>query len=248
VLTDDMKQILAAARSHGWVLEPDAKRLLSLAGLDVPRFARARTREEARQAAAAIGYPVVVKVVSPKVVHKSDVKGVAVGIEDESGLDRVFERFSKLQEFQGVLVEEMVSGLELIIGAKIDYQFGAVVLLGVGGTLAEIYQDTAVRMAPLSERDVQSMISGLKAGKLLTGYRGSAPVDSAALSRLVVGFSELLMQIADEVESIDLNPVMCSAQRCVVADARIVLDSHLPGNNHQSDGCQSRNDHPRSPY
>jgi len=224
MLKHDIQQILTAARPQGWVLEPDAKRLLSLAGLEVPWFAWAKTREEARQAAAAIGYPVVLKVVSPKIVHKSDVKGVAVGIEHESGLDRVFEQFSKLDEFQGVLVEEMLIGLELIVGGKIDYQFGPVVLVGLGGTLAEIYEDTAVRMAPLSERDVQSMVGCLKAGKLLNGYRGSAPVDAAALGRLVVGFSELLMQIADQIESIDLNPVMCSVRRCVVADARIMLD------------------------
>jgi succinyl-CoA synthetase beta subunit len=224
MLNDETRQILAAGRAHGWIMEPDAKRLLSLAGVDVPRFAWAKTRAEARQAAAAIGYPVVLKVVSPKIVHKSDVEGVAVGIEQESELEQVFERFSRLDGFQGLLAEEMVSGLELIVGGKIDYQFGPVVLVGLGGTLAEIYHDTAVRMAPLSDRDVESMTGCLKAGKLLAGYRGVAPVDLAALTRLVVGFSELLVQMADEIESIDLNPVMCSAQRCVVADARIMLD------------------------
>ncbi len=225
MLNSEIKRILADARTYGWVMEPEAKRLFLLSGLDVPRFEWAKTPADARRAAAAIGYPIAAKVVSPKILHKSDVKGVALGIERESALEQVFARFSKLDGFQGVLVEEMVSGLELIIGGKIDYQFGPVVLLGLGGTQAEIYQDTTVRLAPLQERDVQSMVSCLKAGRLLTGYRGLAPVNLAVLSHLIVGFSELLMQLADHIESIDLNPVMCSTRRCVVADARIVLNT-----------------------
>jgi acyl-CoA synthetase (NDP forming) len=120
-------------------------------------------------------------------------------------------------------VEEMVSGTELIVGAKIDYQFGPVILLGIGGTGVEIYQDTTLRMAPLNQQDVDYMINGLKAGQLIKGYRGSEPVNLPALSSLIMTFSALVMEIEKSIESIDLNPVMCNAKRCVVADARIMI-------------------------
>jgi acyl-CoA synthetase (NDP forming) len=122
-----------------------------------------------------------------------------------------------------VLVEEMISGVELMVGAKIDYQFGPIILLGMGGTGVEIYRDIALRMAPLRPGDVESMIRGLKARPLLEGYRGSEPISLSELTRLVVTFSDLVMDLEDFIESIDLNPVMCSSTKCIVADARIML-------------------------
>jgi hypothetical protein len=124
-----------------------------------------------------------------------------------------------------MLVEEMVSGIELIAGAKVDYQFGPVILLGMGGTAVEIYKDTALRMAPLKEVDVESMLKGLKAHELLNGYRGAQPVNLKELVRTLMAFSRLVMDLEGYFESIDLNPVMCSSTSCVVADARIMLQS-----------------------
>jgi acyl-CoA synthetase (NDP forming) len=122
-----------------------------------------------------------------------------------------------------MLVENMASGVEVIVGAKRDYQFGTIILLGIGGTAVEIYRDTAIRMAPLSERDVRGMVNNLKARALLEGYRGSEAVNMAALVDMMLAFSDLAMTLGDRFESIDLNPVMCSGQDCIVADARIVL-------------------------
>ncbi len=223
VLKTEITEILSGSKDLGWVLEPGAKRLLGLAGLEATRFRWAHELEEALQSAEEIGYPVVAKVVSPEVLHKSDVGGVVVGIADDKMLSNVFERFSTVKGFSGVLVEEMVSGIELIVGAKIDYQFGPVILLGIGGTGVEIYQDTTLRMAPLSQQDVQHMINGLKASQLLKGYRGSEPVNLPALGSLITTFSALVMEIENWIESIDLNPVMCNAKKCVVADARIMI-------------------------
>ena len=107
---------------------------------------------------------------------------MAVGIGNDGRLAEVFERFRGLDGFQGVLVEEMLSGIELILGAKIDLQFGPMILLGMGGTGVEIYQDVALRMAPLTEKDALAMIEGLKAHRLLEGYRGAAPVDRGKLT------------------------------------------------------------------
>jgi len=215
--------IISSSKATGWVLEPEAKRLFSFLGLDVPRFVWAKKVEEAIQFAEKIGYPVVGKVVSPKLVHKSDKNGVEIGIANDEKLKETFRRFSQFDGFAGMLVEEMVSGIELIVGAKVDDQFGPVVLLGVGGIGVEIYKDVALRMAPLALKDIESMIRCLKAHSLLEGYRGSKPVNLREINRLLMTFSELVMDLESLIESIDLNPLICSPTRCVIADARIML-------------------------
>lgn len=225
MLAADSMRILDAARKDGWVLEPEALRLLGAAGVPVPRFAWSRTREEALAAAAQIGFPVVAKVVSAQVMHKSEVRGVRPGIADPGELSGAWDRFSRLPGFAGVLVAEMLAGHELIVGAKIDFQFGPVVLMGIGGTAVEVYKDTVTRMAPLAARDVPAMLDCLRGGRLLAGHRGAEPVDVAKLTELVLAFSALVMELGERIDSIDLNPVFCSSERCVVADARIVLPS-----------------------
>jgi acetate---CoA ligase (ADP-forming) subunit beta len=223
MLNQNMRDIIRRAKSYGWVLEPEAKRLLSLGEIRVPDFRWTATLPEALAAAEDVGYPLVVKIVSPAIVHKSEVNGVAVGLEDADALTDVFRGFSKLEGFAGVLIEPLISGVELIIGAKIDYQFGPIILLGIGGTGVEIYQDIALRMAPLSDSDVSSMVESLKGAKLLRGYRGAEPIDMSALIRLVHHFSVLVMDLADHIDTIDLNPVKCTGTTCVVVDARIML-------------------------
>ncbi|MHB8910052.1 MAG: acetate--CoA ligase family protein [Syntrophales bacterium] len=219
----EMFRIIEAARVDGWVLEPDAKRLLSLAGFDTPRFTLARTPQEAVEFAREIGYPVVAKVVSPRILHKSEVNGVAVGISDAGGLEEAFGRFRDMDGFLGMIVEETAAGIELILGAKIDFQFGPMILLGMGGTRVEIYRDVALRMAPLSSEDALAMIDGLKARRLLDGYRGAEKVDREKLTGTILSFSSLVMELEGRIESIDVNPLLCSSRRCVVADARIIL-------------------------
>ena len=223
MLVREVWDILSCSKATGWVLEPDAKRLFSFLGLDVPRFVWAKRVEEAVQFAEEIGYPVVGKVVSPKLVHKSDKKGVEIGIDNDEKLQETFRRFSQFDGFAGMLVEEMVSGMELIVGAKVDDQFGPVVLLGIGGTGVEIYKDVSLRMAPLALKDAESMIRCLKAHSLLEGYRGAKPVNLGEINRLLMTFSQLVMDLENLIDSIDLNPVICSPSRCVVADARIML-------------------------
>jgi acyl-CoA synthetase (NDP forming) len=216
-------RILAAASADGWVLEPEAKRLFSLWGFSVPRFHLARTLDEALQFAAEIGYPVIAKVVSPRVLHKSDVGGVAAGVADEGQLHEAYRRFEALEGFVGTLVEERVRGIELILGAKRDVQFGPMVLLGIGGTGVEIYRDFSLRMAPLSEGDAAAMIAGLKGYPLLTGYRGAEPVDLGRLTETLLRFSALVKDLGERISSIDVNPLFCSPSDCIVADARIIL-------------------------
>jgi acyl-CoA synthetase (NDP forming) len=223
MLTQEMKSIISGSKEKGWVLEPQAKRFLSLAGLDVPRFFLARGVDEAIRFAKEINYPIVGKVVSSEVIHKSDINGVEVGIDSERKVREAFHRFSKIEGFEGMLVEEMLSGLELIIGAKNDYQFGPVVLFGIGGVWVEIYRDIILKMAPLGQRDIDSMMRGIKARPLLEGYRGSNPVNVEELNKLLMTFSDLVMDLEGDIESIDLNPVFCSTNKCITADVRILL-------------------------
>jgi acetate---CoA ligase (ADP-forming) subunit beta len=223
MLNNEIISIIDKFKEIGWVPEPEAKRLFRIAGLNVPEFSWVRTPEEAVIAARGIGYPVVAKVVSPAVIHKSDVGGVIVGINSDESLKDAFNTFKTLDGFDGMLIEEMARGMELIIGAKIDYQFGPVILLGIGGTGVEIYQDVTMRMTPITESDVLSMIESLKGRKLITGYRGNDAVNIKELTRLITDFSSLVTGIADRIQSIDLNPVLCSGKGCVIADARIIL-------------------------
>jgi acyl-CoA synthetase (NDP forming) len=223
MLKKEIKDILEKSKKWGWVLEPDAKKIFSLVGMKTPRFAVATDTGQSIALAHSIGYPVVAKIVSPNIVHKSDVKGVVVGIVDDKQLTRTFQRFSKLDGFAGMLIEEMIKGIELIIGCKNDLQFGPMILLGMGGVSVEIYKDVALRMAPVKTRDFTSMVQELKAHKLLTGYRGSEPVNMQELRKSIISFSNLMMDIRNIAESVDLNPVMCNSKSCIVVDARIML-------------------------
>jgi len=223
MLKKEIESIIYDAKETGWVVEPEAKRLLALTGIKVPNFGWAQTEAQALQFAADIKFPLAVKIVSSQVLHKSDKKGVLLNVNSKEKLKEAFRNFSKFDGFAGILVEEMVGGTELIIGAKIDYQFGPVILLGIGGTSVEIYKDTALRMAPLNEKDVVSMINCLRGREIINGYRGVDPVNLADLIGLMLTFSEIVMSIEQKIESIDLNPVICSSKLCVVADARIIL-------------------------
>ncbi len=223
MLMKDVMEILSSSIATGWVLEPEAKRLLALSGIDVPRFIWAKEVGQAIRFAEEIGYPVVAKIISPKVLHKSERNGVVVNIKSDEALINTFNQFNQIEGFTGILVEEMVAGIELIVGAKIDFQFGPVILLGIGGTGVEIYRDITMRMAPLGQRDMESMIRCLKAHQILEGYRGSEPISLIELGKLLATFSALVMDLEGSIESIDLNPVICSSKRCVVADARIML-------------------------
>lgn len=225
-MKNEVEDILASGKEWGWVLEPEAKRLLGMAGISIPDFTWATTPEEALTFAHERGYPVVAKVVSPNVLHKSDVGGVQKGITTDGALIDAFERMRGLDGFAGLLVEKVITGIELFVGAKVDYQFGPVILLGLGGTAVEIYRDTVLRMAPLTEGDVRSMVRQLKGRALLEGFRGSQPIDLVKLAHMMVSFSDLVMAMGDEVASVDLNPVMCAADHCVVVDARIMLSGY----------------------
>jgi acetate---CoA ligase (ADP-forming) subunit beta len=216
-------ELMERARDVGWMMEPDARELLKLYNLPVTRFHWVHSREDALEAASEIGYPVVTKIVSPKIMHKSDAGGVRVGIRDEGELSQAYDDLSTLDGFDGIIVDQMARGIELIIGAKHDPQFGMVVLTGIGGTSVEIYQDIVIRMAPFSTDTAQNALKSLRGSALITGYRGDDAVNMEKLVHLMVHFSELAVDLEKNIESIDLNPVMCNKEEALIADARILL-------------------------
>lgn len=226
MLSERTRALLSAAGKRGWLLEPEGKELMKRAGLPVPRFAFARSEGEAVRAGRKVGYPVVAKVVSPLVLHKSDRGGVVTGITGDAELQKAWGRFSTIEGFAGMLVEETVQGVEMIVGAKVDFQFGPVIVLGMGGTAVEVCPDVAIRMAPLAERDPELMVGALRGRQLLLGHRGRPPADLAKLSGLLLRFSKLVMDLHPLIESIDLNPVFCSPEASVIADVRIMLKGY----------------------
>ena len=228
MLTPRITQILESARADGWVLEPMAKEILAERKLSVPKGVLTGSVDTARQFLAGCKGPVVLKAVSPEILHKTEHRAVVTGVRDPDTLAAQMARLLSLKGCKQVLVEEMVSGIEVLVGAKNDLQFGPVVVLGLGGTSVEIYNDTAIRLAPVIPADVTAMVKALKAGPILEGFRGKPGVNMAELTRTVVDFSRLIMDLEPWFESIDLNPVICDADRCVAADARIILLSEIP--------------------
>jgi succinyl-CoA synthetase beta subunit len=223
MLKKKIRTLIDAHKDLGWVLEPSAKAIMKAQGLDIPEFVLTGSFEKAEQFLKKIKGPVVAKAVSKKILHKTEYQAVVTGITTSRRLKKEMDRLQGLEGCEAVLVEEMVQGLEVIVGAKNDFQFGPVVVFGIGGTSVEIYNDTAIRMAPLKPGDVFSMADSLKAKALLSGYRGRDGVNMEVLTYTLVRFSHLIMALEKDMDSLDLNPVICTKDRCIIADARIIL-------------------------
>ncbi|MCG8637970.1 MAG: acetate--CoA ligase family protein [Desulfobacterales bacterium] len=222
-LSKSDKACILASKERGWILEPDAKAMLERHGFDLPGRLVTDSLSDASAFLSELSAPVVVKAVSPRILHKTEYNAVAVGVKTDKELEREMTRLLALEGCQSVLVEEMVRGVEIFAGAKNDDQFGPVVILGIGGTAVEVYNDTAIRMAPVTPDDVESMVNSLKASTLFTGFRGGNGVNMVALTEMVVRFSHLSMALEQDFQSVDLNPVICDPEKCMVADARIML-------------------------
>ncbi len=189
----------------------------------------AKSKESAIKAAKTLGFPVVMIVSSPDILHKTDVGGVATGIRDEiaagAAFDAILSRVkdkSPRAKLEGVVVEQQLSGREVIVGAKCDDQFGPVVMFGLGGIFVEVFKDVSFRVAPIERRDAKEMISELKSYPLLSGARGGKPINFKALEDLLLSVSKMIWKRMDIIE-LDLNPVFVNEKGAIAADARMVL-------------------------
>jgi acetyl-CoA synthetase (ADP-forming) len=213
------------------LLESEAKTICAEYGIQVPKFSVARNENEAAAYADKIGYPIVLKIVSPDIVHKSDAGGVKVNLKTASEVAAAYKtiienakKYKADAQIVGVLVQEMApSGIEVIIGAVKDATFGPTVMVGLGGIFVELLKDVNFRVAPFTAEDAKEMITKLKAFPLLNGYRGSQPADLDALTKTICNVSRLVME-HPEIKELDLNPVMAYPKGANTVDARIILE------------------------
>lgn len=210
----------------------EATRILQRYQVPLARGRLASDPQHAAAAAAAIGYPVALKLLTPAASHKSDAGLVRLNLADERALRQAAEELEALgqrlpgglAEAEGILVQEMApGGVEMIVGSSLDPQFGPVLMLGAGGVLVELLEDAALRLPPLTSRDAQAMIDELRVARLLRGYRGRPAADLAALSRLLLSVSQLVVEQSAWLDSLDLNPVMVlpAGQGVRVVDFRL---------------------------
>ncbi len=213
--------------------EQEARDIIAAYGFTIPKSFLVMTSEEALSAARSIGYPVVMKIVSPDILHKTDVGGVRVGIENDLQLEEAFfeitaqsRQYSPHAAILGVAVQEMVrDGKEVIIGMSKDVQFGPLIMFGLGGIYVEVLKDVSFRIAPLSVDDADQMIREIKAYPLLRGTRGEKPADTAALRECLLRLSQLVTD-NPEILELDINPLIVKAEGegAVAADVRITLE------------------------
>ncbi len=226
-------KIIAQARSENRkaLLESEAKTICSEYGISVPKFQLATNEKEAAKIAQEIGYPIVAKIVSPEIIHKSDAGGVKVNLKSQADVSEAFKtivanakKYNAKANIMGVLVQEMApNGIEVIIGAIKDPQFGQTLMFGLGGIFVEILKDVNFKVAPITLEDAKEMITGLKAYPLLKGVRGQPPADIDAIAQILVNVSTLVMA-HPEIKELDLNPVMAYAKGVATVDARIILE------------------------
>ncbi len=221
-------RIIAKGAERGWLLEPEAKELCKTYSLPVGEFRVATSPEEARAAGEEMGYPLAMKIVSPDILHKSDVGGVILGIGDAAGAEEAFRKMKEVagrtgSRFEGALVERMApKGTETIIGAKRDPQFGPVVMFGLGGIFVEVFKDVSFRVAPITRREALEMITELRAYPLLKGIRGRKPGDVEAVADALLKVSSMVTGLC-EIREVDLNPTIVYEKGCRIVDARVIL-------------------------
>lgn len=206
-------------------LEPEkVQKLLDYAGISRAGEAVVKTAEEAVSAAESLGYPIVMKVVGP--VHKSDVGGVVLNVKNAETVKSEFYRMMQIKDTFAILLQPMLSGTELFVGAKYEPKFGHMVLCGLGGIFIEVLKDVNAGLAPLSPNEVDYMIKSLKSYKIIEGVRGQDPINEAMFNDIVVRMSALVT-IAPEIFEMDLNPLLGSKDKVVAVDARINIDKSI---------------------
>lgn len=229
----ETSRILSQARKEGRksLLETEAKTVCVDYGIPVTRFALAKNDAEAVECAEKIGYPVVMKIVSPDIIHKSDVRGVildlksAEDVRDAYGqILRNVKKHDAKARITGILVQEMApSSTEVIVGAIKDPQFGPAIMFGLGGIFVEVLKDVTFRIAPITEDEACEMMSEVKAYPLLKGYRNTPPADTKAIARILLNTSKLVTD-HPEIKELDLNPIIVYENGAKTVDARIIVE------------------------
>jgi acyl-CoA synthetase (NDP forming) len=232
-LSEKVTKIFEQAKSEGrkFLLEYEAKAVCQEYGIPVTKVKVSKNAEEAAEFSAQIGYPVVLKIVSPDVIHKFDVGGVILDVnskeEAKNGFTQIVENVKKHKpnaQIDGILIQEMApSSTEVIVGCIKDAQFGPTLMFGFGGTFVEVMKDVSFRIAPIDEADAREMMTEVKAYPILQGCRGQPPADIETLTQILLNVSKLVIDYP-EIRELDLNPVMVYEKGAKTVDARIILE------------------------
>ena len=222
----------AIKEKRALLTEIESKELLKDAGVPVVEAKLAKTKADAMSISKKIGFPVVLKVVSPDITHKSDIGGVKLGLKNAAQVGRAYseilaavKKHQRKAKILGVSVQKMVRpGVEVIIGMTKDPQFGPVMMFGLGGILVEVLKDVSFKIVPLAKRDARDMIREIKGYPVLEGYRGQEPADISYLEGLIMKVSEFIEK-TPEIKELDLNPIFAYKDGAVAVDARVILDS-----------------------
>jgi len=226
-------EIFSRVRKEGrkFLLEPEAKTVCRDYGIPVTNFRTAENETEAVEFAKDIGYPVVLKIVSREIIHKSDVGGVIINLKDSKDVQNAYKQImDNVQKHKpnakiiGMLVQEMApSSTEVIVGATKDPQFGPAIMFGLGGIFVEVLRDVTFRIAPVTEDEAREMITEVRAYPLLKGYRNTPPADIDAIVKILLNTSRLVTD-HEEIKELDLNPIMVYEKGAKTVDARIILE------------------------
>jgi acetyl-CoA synthetase (ADP-forming) len=233
--SNNVDKIIHNALSSGrnFLLEPESKEIVGSYGMPVTKFKVAKTVEQAAKFAGEIGYPVVMKIVSTDVLHKSDVGAVKVNLKNADEVRSAFgeiarnvKKFKSDAKIAGYLVEQLApEGHEVIVGMAKDPQFGPALMFGLGGIFVEVLKDVSFRIAPLTEYDAREMIQEIKGYPVLTGIRGQKPADINSLVDIILKVSKLVTEHV-EIEQLDLNPIFVYQEGAIIVDARIILSTN----------------------
>lgn len=229
----DIRDFFDFIRNQGrFVLtEPEAKKILEIAGIPITKEVLAVNADEAQEIAEKIGYPVVMKIVSPQILHKSESGGIKINLKSKASVKKSYSeiiektnKFNPLAEIHGVLIQEMLSGgIETIIGVTTDDQFGPVIMFGVGGIFVEVMGDVTFRIVPIDKRNAFDMLEEIKGKKILEGFRGFPQIDKEKLTDIMVKLSEFSFKFRDDIQEIDINPLYCNTGKIKAMDALIIL-------------------------
>jgi len=230
-----VRKLLDAVKASGRtsLTAPEGKQVCDAYGIKVPGEGVAKSAADAAKLATGMGFPVVMKIVSPDILHKTEAGGVIVGVksadEAQKAYDQILANAKKYKadaKIDGIQVQQMLrGGQEVIVGAVTDGSFGKLVAFGLGGVLVEVLKDITFRLAPATRADALSMLDGIQAAEMLKGVRGGEAVNRDALADLIVGVSELVSDFP-EISEMDLNPVFVTKEGAIAADVRIVVDFH----------------------
>jgi acyl-CoA synthetase (NDP forming) len=212
--------------------EVESKELVAEAGIPVIKTKLAKSKAEAIEISKKLGFPVVLKIVSPDIIHKSDIGGVKLNLANATQVGRAYaeimaaaKKANKKADIQGVSIQKMAKpGVEVIMGMSKDAQFGPVLMFGLGGVFVEVLKDVAFRIVPLVRRDASQMIREIKGYPLLEGYRGQEPANITALEDLLLKLSTFVDK-TPQIKEMDLNPIFAYKNGAVAVDARVILES-----------------------